>query len=159
MALYEPTAIAAWLEDVFSDAALVALLPGGVHENDASDGSPTPGAAQPRRETPYLIYGQLAGAGDIQGAGGTVLVADLDYGVQVLYVPGQEAGAREALGIVQGLLEGVEHHEAASGTVPAYNIVSRARGTLPRIGRREPMARLIYSEGRRWRFRVQRATA
>lgn len=152
--IYEPTVIATWLQEVFTDAALLAFLPGGAFESDASGESEGAGVTATRRETPYLVFHQLAGAGDIQGAGGTILVGDLDYAAQVLYRPSETETARSALARVQALLEGAE--EAVEGDEP-YNLVARGRGVLPRLSHRETGGRLTYSEGRRWRIRVQRA--
>lgn len=156
MSLYEPEQIGTYLADVFTDATLVGLLPGGVHENDTADGSASPGATKTRTETPYLIYAALAGE-DTQGAGGTVLWGVVDYAIQVFYRPGGEEDARAALRRVQELLEGQETEVAASGGIDAHGIVVRAAGVLPRLRDTEAGGRLIYSEGRRWRITLYRA--
>jgi hypothetical protein len=156
MSLYEPIVVAAWLLGVLADTDLTALLPGGVHETDVSEGVVSFGSTAQRQETPYLVFAHLAGGEDVQGVGGTILVGDLDYAVQVMYRPGEQTNARQALVLVQGLLEGVEAQVAASGNTPAHAITVRGRGVLPRIADRPPAGRLIYSEGRRWLFRVQR---
>lgn len=154
--LIESEVVANWLEGVFADATLTALLPGGVHETDVADGSDPPGTTKARVETPYLVYSMLAAPGDIQGAGGTVLVGDVEYAVQVIHRPSEVAGARAALRRVQTLLEGVEYEAGASGGIPAHAITSRSMGSLPRVPDREPGGRLTYNEGRRWRFRISR---
>jgi hypothetical protein len=156
MGLYEPEQISTFLESVLDDTALMALLPGGVHETDAADGSASPGVTVARRATPYLVYSCLAGAGDTQGAGGTILWSELDYGIQVMHRPGEVADARESLRLVQGLLEGVEVDIAESGDISAHSIVVRGAGPLPRTADRETGGRLIYAEGRRWRIKLQR---
>lgn len=155
MGLYEPEQIGAFLEDLFDNAPLLALLPGGVHETDTADGSASPGTTVSRRETPYLVYSPLAGA-DTQGAGGTILWGDVDYAVQVIYRPGQEADAREALRLAQALLEGVEEDVAEAGAISAHSIIVRGAGLLPRTADREPGGRLTYAEGRRWRITLAR---
>jgi hypothetical protein len=162
MTLYEPAEVAAWLTETLTDEALLLCVPGGVHETDAHPtASAHPGTEEitktvKRRATPYLVFSLLSGAGDIQGAGGTILVADMDYAVQVLYRPGEQDKARRGLRRVQELLEGVEPDIAEGQEAPAHAITVRGMGLLPRLADREPGNRLIYSEGRRWRFRVQR---
>lgn len=156
MSLYEPEQIAAYLESVLDDTALLALLPGGVHETDMADGSASPGTTVARRQTPYLVYSCLSGVGDTQGAGGTILWSELDYAIQVMHRPAEVADAREALRLVQGLLEGQEPDIAEAGDIPAHSIVVRGAGALPRTADREPGGRLIYAEGRRWKIKVLR---
>lgn len=162
MTLYEPAEVAAWLTQALTDDALLLCLPGGIHETDAHPpASAHPGTEEltktvKRHATPYLVFSLLAGAGDIQGAGGTILVADLDYSVQVLYRPGEEDKARRGLRRVQELLEGVEPDIEEGLEAPAHAITVRGGGLLPRLADRGAGNRLIYSEGRRWRFRVQR---
>lgn len=155
MGLYEPEQIGAYLAQVFTDTALLALLPGGVHETDAADGGGTPGATAARRETPYLVYSPLGGI-DTQGAGGTTLWAELSYGVQVMYRPAEVDNARAALRRVQTLLDGQESDVAEAGDISAHSIIVRGAGPLPRTALREPGARLTYAEGRRWRITLQR---
>lgn len=156
MSLYEPEQISAYLESVLDDTALMALLPGGVHETDVADGSASPGDTRARQTTPYLVYSCLASAGDTQGAGGTILWSELDYAIQVMHRPAEVADAREALRLVQGLLEGMEVDVAAAGDISAHSIVVRGAGPLPRTADRETGGRLIYAEGRRWKIRLQR---
>lgn len=154
--LIESEVVATWLESVFTDTVLVALLTGGVHETDVADGSDAPGTTKARVPTPYLVYSMLAAPGDLQGAGGTILVQDVEYAVQVIHRPSEAASARAALRRVQTLLEGVEYEAGASGDIPAHAITSRSMGPIPRIPDREPGGRLTYNEGGRWRFRVSR---
>lgn len=158
MSLIESEVIANWLGSVLSDATLTDLLPGGVHETDTvSDGlTKAVGKTVDRQETPYLVYSMLASAGDTQGAGGTVLIFEPEYAVQVFYRPAQTADARAALRRVQTLLEGVEFEATATDDIEAHAITSRSMGALPRLGDREAGGRLVYSEGRRWRFRITR---
>lgn len=155
--LIESEVVAAWLNAVLADATLTDLLPGGVHETDVvSEGiTKSPGKTAPRQETPCLIFSMLASPGDTQGAGGTVLVGDVEYAVQVFYRPSETASARAALRRVQTLLEGVEFEAEATDDIDAHAITSRSMGSLPRLADRE-VGRLVYSEGRRWRFRVSR---
>jgi hypothetical protein len=160
--IYEPAEVAKWLTETLTDDALLVCLPGGIHETDAHPvasahpGNEDMGKKVKRHATPYLVFSLLSGAGDIQGAGGTILVADLDYAVQVLYRPGEQDKARRGLRRVQDLLEGVEPDIEEGEEAPAHAITVRGMGLLPRLADRGAGNRLIYSEGRRWRFRVQR---
>lgn len=156
MGIYEPEQIGAYLMGALDDAPLLALLPGGVHETDAADGSASPGTTVARRETPYLVFTCLAAASDTQGAGGTILWSELDYAIQVMHRPAEVANAREALRLVQGLLEGQEPDIEAAGDISAHSIVVRGAGALPRTADREAGGRLIYAEGRRWKIKVLR---
>ena len=163
MTLYEPAEVARWLTETLTDDALLLSLPGGVHETDAHPtgsrtlvGDEDISKTAPRQATPYLVFSLLAGAEDIQGAGGTILVADLDYSIQVLFRPGEAGTARRALRRVQELLEGAEAIVEEGPESPPHAITVRGAGLLPRLADRGAGNRLIYSEGRRWRFRVQR---